>query len=260
MTWARPSQLKRANGGFGEGCLAAFVGTERRLWAALLLHARYLGLADRGTYSKLRKISRETGAAERHVGGPHKLEVTIYATEYPAMSEDDRESFATLVAAGGAVKIDRVREGIQHHGVKLVVAKIGGKMIGCAALKSPADGYRAAFQTGKARYALPKDVYPHEVGYVAVHPDHERQGWGSRLCEMAMLLAGDDGVFATTGTASMLTRVLPRLGFKWVGVVWKGLPNHNDKKRPDLHLLVRPRIGGADNFAAHRPSGSFGKG
>lgn len=188
------------------------------------------------------------------------MEVVIYATEYPALSEDDRESFAALVTAGGAVTIDRVRDGIQHPGANLVVAKMGGKMIGCAALKSPTNEYRAAFQSGKARCALPIDVYPYELGYVAVDPAHGGQGWGSRLCEMVMLLAGHDGVFATTGNASMLTRILPRLGFKWVGAVWKGQPNHNDKKRPDLHLLVRPRADGTNNFAAHRPSGNSGKG
>ena len=161
------------------------------------------------------------------------------------MSEDDREAFAALVAAGGAVKVERVREGIQHRGVKLVVAKIGGEMIGCAALKSPTDGYRAGFQKGKAQFALAEEDYPHELGYVAVHSDHEGQGWGSRLCEMVMLIAGGDGVFATTGTPSMLTRILPSLGFKWVGAVWKGLPNHNDKKKPDLHLLIRPRLDSA---------------
>lgn len=77
---------------------------------------------------------------------------------------------------------------------------------------------------------------------------------------MVMLLAGRDGVFATTGTASMLTRILPSLGLKWVGVVWKGLPNHNDRKEPDLHLLVRPRLDNTKNFAVDYPNGSFGKG
>lgn len=188
-----------------------------------------------------------------------ELQVTIYATEYPAMSVDDRQAFTTLVAAGGAVKVDRVREGIQHPGVKLVVAKIGGEMIGCAALKSPTAKYRAGFQKGKAQFALAEEAYPHELGYVAVHPNHEGQGWGSRLCEMVMLLAGGDGVFATTSTASMLTRILPSLGFKWVGVVWKGLPNHNDKIKPDLHLLVRPRLDNTKSFAADYLNGSFGK-
>ncbi len=176
------------------------------------------------------------------------------------MSDDDREAFAILVAAGGAVKVDLVREGIQHPGAKLVVAKIGGKMIGCAALKSPTDEYRVGFQKGKAQFALHEEAYPHELGYVAVHPDYEGQGWGSRLCELVMMLAGRDGVFATTGTASMLTKILPSLGFRWVGVVWKGLPNDKDKRKPDLHLLVRPRLDNTKDPAAKCPNGIFGKG
>ena len=188
-----------------------------------------------------------------------ELQVTIYATEYSAMSEDDREAFATLVAAGGAVKVERVREGIQHPGAKLVAAKIGDEMIGCAALKSPTDRYRAGFKKGKAQFALPEEAYPHELGYVAVHPDHEGQGWGSRLCEMVMLLAERDGVFATTATPSMLTRILPSLGFRWVGAVWEGQPNQKDKKKPDLHLLVRPRLDNTESLAASCRTGSFGK-
>ncbi|MBC7283297.1 GNAT family N-acetyltransferase [Hoeflea sp.] len=175
------------------------------------------------------------------------------------MSEDDRKAFATLVAFGGAVKVDRVRAGIQHQGAKLVIAKINGEMIGCAALKSPTEGYRAGLQKGKAQFALPEEAYPHELGYVAVLSGHEGQGWGSRLCEIVMLLAGRDGVFATTGTASMLTRILPGLGFKWVGVVWNGEQNQKDKKKPDLHLLVRPRLDNTENFAANRAKGNFGK-
>lgn len=186
--------------------------------------------------------------------------VTVYTTEYSAMSDKDREAFATLVATGGAVKVDRVREGIQHPGVKLVVAKIGGEMIGCAALKSPTENYRARIQNEKAQFALPEEAYPHELGYVAVLSGHEGQGWGSRLCEMVMLLAGRDGVFATTGTASMLTRILPGLGFKWVGAVWKGEPNDNDKKIPYLHLLVRPRLDNIKNLAADCPNNNAGKG
>lgn len=186
-------------------------------------------------------------------------EATLYSTEYSTMPEDDRVAFATLVGAGGAVKVERVRDGILQPRVKLVVAKIGGEMIGCAALKSPTDGYRAGFERAKAQFSLPKKDYPHELGYVAVHPDHEGQGWGLRLCEFVMVLAGRDGVFATTGTPSMLTRILPRLRFRWVGAVWKGQPNQKDKKKPDLHLLVRPHPDETENYAANGPKGSFGK-
>jgi len=160
--------------------------------------------------------------------------------EHDQIGHDDRMHFVRLVVAGGAVEGDRVREGIGRAGAQLFIARYGGEIVGVAALKVPLEDYRTTLKE-KSGHELSQSAFPRELGYVAVHTEHGGRGLARSLCDFAMRYAGDQGVFATTGTPQMLTSILPKLGFRWVGKVWLGDPNTKTGQKPDLHLMVRPK-------------------
>lgn len=157
------------------------------------------------------------------------------------ITNDDKNCFVKLVVAGGAVKEGRVREGIEREGAQLFITRCAGEIVGVAALKVPIETYWTTL-TEKSGYTVTQANFPRELGYVAVSPAHSGKGIAKVLCDLAMRYAGNQGVFATTGTAQMLTSILPKLGFRWEGKVWKGHSNQVTGKLPDLHLMVRPMI------------------
>lgn len=169
------------------------------------------------------------------------MAIEIYVTTYAAMPELERACFARLVAEGGAVTEERVTLGIQRLGVQLIVAKERETMVGVAALKMPLPEYRDSIAI-KSGETVEETAFPLELGYVSVAYGHSGRGVGLKLCDMVIRIAGDSGAFATTGTPQMLTSILPRFGFRWVGKTWKGDPNKKTKVRPDLHLMVRPSL------------------
>lgn len=165
----------------------------------------------------------------------------IYATEYSAMSDIERRKVSKLIAEGGAVTESYVLKGIQRRGVQLILAKEAQVLIGVAALKIPEPEYRKSIEA-KSGIAISESDFPFEVGYVSVAREQGGRGLGSMLCDFVVRLVGDNGAFATTGTPQMLTSILPRFGFRWVGCPWKGVPNKKKGLRPDLHLMVRPSL------------------
>ena len=160
---------------------------------------------------------------------------------HDTIKDVDKNAFVALVTAGGAVKEVNVRDGIGRAGAQLIVARCDGEIVGVAALKVPVPTYWPKL-TEKSGFDVTPTTFPRELGYVAVSPAHEGKGIAKTLCDLTMRLAGDQGVFATTASAPMLTSILPRLGFNCVGRVWAGEPNDVTKILPALHLMVRPEI------------------
>lgn len=167
----------------------------------------------------------------------------LYETDHDSMSPMERIQFSKLVAEGGAVSEDYVNRGIQRPGVRLVIARHAKLIVGVAALKVPKRDYRESIEAKSGIPITGKD-FPFELGYVSVAQEHGGRGVGGVLCDFVVRLIGDKGALATTGTPQMLTSILPRFGFRWVGATWKGVPNKKTGLRPDLHLMVRPSLAG----------------
>lgn len=160
-------------------------------------------------------------------------------TEYRVLNiEDvtkhDEDIFVELVRSGGAVDEYFVRQGVNRPGAKIVFAESDGQAIGVAALKIPSDHYRSGLGSGdKAGHPLSHEVYPYELGYVSVSPDHGKRGIGKKLVDIVLELAEGKGIFATTSHPAMKDGILQKVEFFQVGNVWK---NDNNET---LHLLVR---------------------
>lgn len=167
--------------------------------------------------------------------------ITFDALMHDTIEDVEKNAFVALVTAGGAVKEANVRDGIGRAGAQLLVARCNGEIVGVAALKVPKTRYWQSL-TGKSGFEVTSATFPRELGYVAVNPAHRGKGIARKLCDLAMRHAGDQGVFATTGTPQMLTSILPHLGFRWEGRVWKGDQNAITKTKPDLHLMIRPAL------------------
>ena len=145
----------------------------------------------------------------------------------------ETEEFVRLVIDGGAVKEENfVREGLMRKGTKIVFAKIGDRIVGAAARKVPSEGYRTGIEgQAKSGQPLPVDVYPFELGYVTVVPEHRGRGIAKGLVEQVLGLAEGKGMFATTSDSAM-QEILSRSGFFSVGNSWT-----NDSQQ-ELHLMI----------------------
>lgn len=151
----------------------------------------------------------------------------------PEATHDDVEDFVRLVQQGGAVDEYYVRQGIRRHGTKAVFARIDGTIVGVAALKIPLKGYRKGIESeAKAGHPIPQDMYPFELGYVAVSHNHGGRGIGKSLVERVLALSNGQGLFATTSHPAMKDKLLPDAGFALVGTSWA------NEQSERLHLFT----------------------
>ena len=152
----------------------------------------------------------------------------------------EKEAFIRLVQSGEAVDGTFVRSGIERRGAKMVFATNGGELAGVAALKVPASSYRNGLaRTAKAGYELPEQLFPFELGYVAVAPKYEGKGLGTRLVQEVVSSSAGKGLFATTSSPAMLEHILPKFGFTSAGSPWMSTRRSEPTASYKLHLLIR---------------------
>lgn len=148
-------------------------------------------------------------------------------------TQGELDDFVRLVQQGGAVDEHHVRQGISRKGAKMVLARFEEIVIGVAALKVPLKSYRNGIESeAKSGYPIPQNLYPFELGYVAVSQHHGRQGIGGALVNKVLELSDGSGLFATTSHSAMKDSLLPDAGFKPVGTSWAN--DQNEK----LHLFI----------------------
>lgn len=149
----------------------------------------------------------------------------------PEATQNRQDEFLQFVTDGGAVEGYYVRQGIDRAGAKLVFAKSDGVTVGVAALKVPSNEYRRGLEE-KSGYQLDQKLYPFELGYVAVPPEHSGRGIAKGLVEQVLALADGDGIFATTSNSAMKCTILPKFGFSQAGSPWK------NNQQEELHLMT----------------------
>jgi len=143
------------------------------------------------------------------------------------------DDFVRLVQEGAAVNEHYVRQGIQRKGTKMILARVEDVVVGVAALKVPLKSYRNGIGSDdKSGYAIPQDLYPFELGYVAVPEHHGGRGIGRTLVNKVLELSDGHGLFATTSHPAMKESLLPGAGFEPVGNSWA-----NDRNEL-LHLFI----------------------
>ena len=146
----------------------------------------------------------------------------VYTRRPVEATQSECETMVRLVVEGGAVSEKLVRAGVKRAEA-LVFCATEGRVVGVAALKVPDDGYRSGLASEKkANVPVEEEKYPRELGYVAVDSEWRCRGIGPFLSTQVVWLAGGRGLFATTGSKTMLTKVLPNLAFKSNGKTWKG--------------------------------------
>lgn len=143
------------------------------------------------------------------------------------------EDFVGLVRDGGAVDEHFVRRGVRRTGTKIILARFEGAAVGAAALKVPLKEYRNGIESeAKSGHPIPEDLYPFELGYVAVSKDHGGRGIGRGLVNKVLELSEGHGIFATTSHPAMKENLLPEAGFEALGAPWANAQNQL------LHLFV----------------------
>ena len=146
--------------------------------------------------------------------------------EYAVLDGRDAEQgilddFVRLVQEGGAINEHYVRDGIRRKGTKMVLARIEEIIVGVAALKVPLKVYRNGIESeAKSGHEISQELYPFELGYVAVSEHHRGDGIGKALVNKVVELSDGHGLFATTSHPAMKESLLPGAGFKPVGTSW----------------------------------------
>jgi GNAT superfamily N-acetyltransferase len=121
-----------------------------------------------------------------------------------------------LVDAGGAIKHDADWiAGRMREAETLILYEIDGIPVGVAVLKKPLETYRQNVGK-KSGFPIPENVYPLEVGYIAVDQRHQGTGIASKVFTKAVEQAGAQGLFSTSREES-IWRLLKRFKFRHVG-------------------------------------------
>jgi len=142
-----------------------------------------------------------------------------------ALTEQELAECVEIIRKGGAVDADWARQELPC--AKVVVARRGNRIVGLGAIKRVRAGYAAGIAE---KSGVDFDTTMPELGYIAVAPEHRRQGL-SHLVVAKLLSLHDGGLFATTDEESM-KKTLSKAGFVERGRAWKG-------KRGQLSLWIR---------------------
>lgn len=177
---------------------------------SLSLPRRDSGLAQLSLltlYWNLGRKVKEAMTADRYDVGtfsPHELR------------NDDLGGCLEIVRAGAAVDPDSAAQELSLATL-LAVARHEGVVVGVGAIKRVRRGYTAIIAE-RSQHPFPS-VTP-ELGYVAVHADHQGHGLSSRIT--LALVAGHAGpLFATTSNPRMKA-TLGKAGFVQEGHDWDG--------------------------------------
>jgi len=127
---------------------------------------------------------------------------------------DELESFQQLVvnagevsASGFAALIGKAAQlGFLYH---------DNRLVGTAAIKTPRQSYREKV-FDKSGLAAQRESYPHELGWIYLHPDH--RGGGRILQLLDRMMVDPQGIFATVRTTNIpMQKILQRYDFKRTG-------------------------------------------
>jgi hypothetical protein len=127
-----------------------------------------------------------------------QMPVNIAAKSPQDCSPGELRDFATLVLAGGEV----IREGLEARVSKahaLFFSRESSCLLGIAALKKPAAGYRVSLLKKAGATVSPSQCVL-ELGWVFVTPSARGRNLSHRLTRAAVDYAGSARVFATSRT------------------------------------------------------------
>jgi GNAT superfamily N-acetyltransferase len=151
-------------------------------------------------------------------------------------SGPERSAFIALAGKSNEVDPNDLESGFDRARFVLWTQDEKG-VAGVAALKIPRQSYwEGVFE--KSESGLSHAEFPLEFGYLYVEEDRRKKGLGHMLIQRTLILAGSEGIFATTREKN--TRVHSRLieqGFQQAGSPYKS-------KRGDFNLLLFVRTGG----------------
>jgi GNAT superfamily N-acetyltransferase len=121
-------------------------------------------------------------------------------------SDQELEGYAALVLRGDEVIKQGLGERIRQAAV-LTFAFQESRLVGVAALKTPADGYRTGVfrKAGAAERSKAGDL---ELGWVFVLADYRGRGVARRVVTNTLDAADGAGVFATTRSENDAMRTL----------------------------------------------------
>ena len=133
---------------------------------------------------------------------PEHDPAVIVKTESPArLSPSEKAGFVAFVTGAGEVDPETL-PGLVDRAAALVMLLDGDAIIGTAAIKTPFAAHRQG-EFEKAKVPQQAAVFPLELGWIVVHPDHRRQGHAHTLVAAAVGAASDSGLYATTKTDQM---------------------------------------------------------
>lgn len=125
------------------------------------------------------------------------------------------EACCAIVEDGGAVDANAMRRHLPNC-TAFAIARTGGQIVGVGAIKAVRTDYTARVAKNSG-VDLPPHTY--ELGYVAMHRDHRKQGLAQRMATaLASRIASR--LFATTDEEWM-KRVLAKAGLMKKGKEWK---------------------------------------
>lgn len=141
-------------------------------------------------------------------------EYSVKACAPVDLSDAELATCVEIVKDGGAVAMSL--EKLQNVRM-LAVARKAGMIVGVGAIKRDRPD-RAADIARRSGFGFPEETP--ELGYVAVAPQHRRQGLSYQLVG-ALLKAMPGGLFATTDDQHMM-KTLSGAGFVRHGSKWRG--------------------------------------
>lgn len=148
------------------------------------------------------------------------------------MTSDERIEFIRFVKLGAQVNPDSL-PGLVQRAAALVVLHEGSKLIGTAAIKRPNKNHHQG-DFLKAGVEKSAQDFPLEIGWVVVHPDHQKQGHSRTLVAAAIGATDGSALYATT-QAPQMKHILPDYGFMALGTPFPSVQNAGG----DLTLYVK---------------------
>jgi predicted GNAT family N-acyltransferase len=146
-------------------------------------------------------------------------------------SDQEIADFKSLAISGGQVsKLSLPR--LISAASRLVVLLSNGELIGCAAIKRPADAYRAkVFKKSELENKIAN--YPHELGWVVVKQSFWGKDYSSKLIESALSDPNISGIFATSQASNKrMHDKLVKFGFERSGCPY------DSKEKADEQVFV----------------------
>lgn len=153
-------------------------------------------------------------------------------------SDDELDQFSAKVAAGGELA-DGVRGRVQRA-FRLGFIVHEEMVVGTAALKRPAAGYRSKV-FANAKSGLDPEGFPYELGWIFLDVDHRKKGQMTRLLNELFPAAEGSVLFATTRTSNdIMQEMLLQLKFEQSGTDYKSAQYPEETLR--LYVQTATRV------------------